>query len=291
MKKKSVFLLSLALFLGGALVLGSCSKADQPQPIANPQPPREVPAPGTPGTDVGTSLGTIRLSWSPLDWQEWTHDASGKLLRYGNQYNWVQGTNEVRRLAYEFGYGPTGHLLRLETHVQGTLGTYVVLEYDADRLVGAAEFRPDGRLVARYQYRFSDQRQLIEQVETRQGTTWRQTRHTFAYDGRGNLTEVREWGRSNENVPFALQTRMTYEQYDDRPATPDQLFQTYPYLPDVRFRVNNPGLRRVFGADGQPLPGTERYLYTFDAAGRPATKTVTGEGGTRTGQFEYGPKF
>lgn len=292
MKSTKSFKLSLVTLLGVTLLLSACSKKDQPTPVTPGTPPVQQPGPGTPpGTDVGTSLHTTRLTWAPLDWQEWTHDAAGQLVRYVSQYNWVQGTDRVRRLTYEFRYAPGGRLERLETIFSTGGSTYTVFRYEGEQLVGAEEFTSQGQLRVKYQFLFSNQNQLLEQLETYPNLTQQQVRYAFAYDPKGNLTEVQYSTRARDTEPFALATRMTYEQYDDRPVTPENQFHSAPYLPTVRFRVNNPGQRRIFGPNGQPLPGTERYTYAFDAAGRPAMKTVSGEGGTRTGEFGYGPKF
>jgi hypothetical protein len=300
MNAKQINWLSSLIGLGVVAFLTACSPDTDPTPIGDqprsgttpPSNATTVPGSGTttPGNDVGISLGNTRLSWSALDFQEWTHDAAGQWTRYVTQWNSVQGSTTVSRWVHDFQYGQPGRIERLTISDANRLVRYVEYQYAHTQLTQSREFSATGTLLATYRYAFDNNR-LIEQSETHHVNTPRQVRKLFSYDTKGNLTEVAEFVRLAGAAAFVPAGTVQYSVYDDRPALPTQSLETYPYLPGVTFRVNNPRFKRLFDATGQPMVGNEQYAYAFGADGRAASQTISGAGGTRTGQFQYSPKW
>lgn len=299
MNTKHANWVSILAGLGFIALVSACSPDSTPAPITE-RPGSGVTPPGngtvttpdnsTSAPGVGISLGTTNLRWSTLDFQEWTHDAAGQWVRYNTQWNSVQGSNVVSRWEYTFQYDQNGRVERLNVSDGSRLVRYVEYRYAHTQLTQSSEFSGTGTLLTTYRYEFNGNR-LLEQTETHYVNTPRQVRKLFSYDAKGNLIEVEEYVRTGGTGAFTLSTTLQYSLYDDRPALLTQSLETYPYLPGVTFRVNNPRFKRVFGSDNQPLPGTEQYAYTFGTDGQAASYTISGPGGTRTGQFQYSPRW
>ncbi|WP_425291101.1 hypothetical protein [Spirosoma linguale] len=288
--------------LGFAALLSACSPAPTPVPITE-QPGQGVTPPGsgtvtppgnsttTPGNDVGISLGTTRLSWSAFDVQEWTHDAAGQWVRYLSQWNSVQGTSTVSRLLYDFQYVADGQLQRLTVSDATRPIRYVEYRYANGLPLEAKEYTVAGNLMGTYQFQITQGR-LLEQTESHVLPVTRQVRKRFSYDSKGNLADIQEWTKPAGEADFTFSSRILFSQYDNQPATVEQALLSYPYLPGVRFQTNNPGSRRMLNASGQELSEhTQTYRYTFGADGRVVSKTVSGAGGTYSGQFQHGPRW
>jgi hypothetical protein len=295
-------LVATLLWVSVSICFTACSPDPSPAPAVERPGPDVTPpgngtvtAPGnnttTPGDDVITSLGTTRLRWSALDFQEWTHDAAGQWVRYISQWNSVQGSSTVSRWVYDFQYVSEGQVQRLTVSDATRQTKYVEYHYANGLPAEAKEYTMSGNLMATYRFRLAGG-QLLEQTEMHRLPTAREVRKRFRYDANGNLTEIQEWIKPSGSAAFVLSSYIEFGQYDNRPATFEQEVLSYPFLPGVHFQTNNPGTRRVLNASGQELPEhTLTYRYTFGNDGRVAGKTVSGGGGTYTGQFQHGPRW
>jgi|GEM_PF-4052194 len=298
------------VFAGSLLLLAACSTNEPaPAPVLPRDPNPTVPGgniPGTPGNGSqqpgngnqqpgnGTNNPEVpvrgtRLRWSSLDHQDWVHNTAGQLVQYVSQYNSTQGANTVTRFTYEFRYEGQ-RLERLDVMNNYGGKKHVRYQYEGDRLVKAEEFNSVGDKMAVYEYEFASPTRLQAQVETHyelNGTVKWRFRKEFVYDGRGNLTEIRNFHRNSAEQAWQAQDRLVFSQYDNLATTGEDLLMTYPMLPGVRFRVNNPGRKQWFTPEGQLMSGEERYSYTADLNGKVISKTVSGEGGRYTGTFLY----
>lgn len=83
--------------------------------IPSPSQGPEIPAGGA--NPSGPSIpGSIRrVSWAALDFKEFEYNAAGSLIKFTRQYNYIQGSNAVKRDEYTYSYDQPGRLLAVKS--------------------------------------------------------------------------------------------------------------------------------------------------------------------------------
>ena len=259
-------------------------------------PPRDstITKPGSststpPGSSTGTpSDGTVRvfkalkIAWSTTDFQEIQFDAADKPVQYASQYVANQGTGRVQRSVYQFLYGPDQHLNRV--NIVG--GGYVQYLYAGDRVTRTEEYSSAGERLKLHQYRYSATNQLLQVDTEDRFNGLQETRKTFQYDSRGNLRVVSQFVKSPASGDYALETTTHYGNYLDDGKHVENLLTTYPYLPDVTFRVSNYGTKIVRYKDGSEI-SRETFAYTYNEQNYPIQRVSQSAGGALTAIYSY----
>ncbi len=287
------------LVLAAALLATACHRSSV-EPIKLPGDTGSVPGdstgskPGTPngplpGDSTGPKPGgpvgvfkTLKIAWSSRDFQEINADAEGKPVQYTSQYVASQSTGRVQRTVYQFLYGPDQRLNRVDIAGGGSV-RYL---YEGDRVTRTEEYSSAGKRLNVHGYAYSTTNQLL-QVDTENRTNGLQeTRQTYQYDSRGNLRVVSQFVKSPASGDYALETTTHYGNYLDEGKHVENLLTTYPYLPDVTFRVSNYGTKIVRFKDGSEI-SRETFVYAYNGQGYPTQCVRSGPGGTLTSTYSY----
>jgi hypothetical protein len=251
---------------------------------------RENPGPGP---AIGPKLK--KVSYTPIDFQEFTYNADGFLSKYYSQYNFVQNDpTKVRSHTINFYYDDQKRVKEL-TFGSGGPVRYV---YEGNVLKKTEEYDHKGRLVIVHHYTFGGNNRLTEVrdvVNDLDDHSQRQLKRTYEYDAKGNLTALREYYLNVGTDAFVQTEVTTFEGYDDK-KNPEGQLDVYPHLPHLRLRVNNPARKtRTATTDGDRVIWIEEYTYEYNAEGYPLKKvtkiTVPGADPVppRTGTYEYQP--
>lgn len=250
-----------------ALVLGAChSDPVTPQKPDEPQQPVKA-------------LKKVRLDYADTDFQEAEYDTAGRPQHYVSQYLYIAGTGEVKRLEYTFKYGADQRLYRLN----GSNGSYTVFMYEKEFVAHAERYNQAGKAESLIALLYDANGRLSEQEETTYSDQW-VIKKEYAYDGNGNLIQIKQSERKGTTTPWELTFTYTYSEYDNK-KNPENLWACSPLLPQIKLRNNNPGLEVV--RDRNTEISRKRHTYTYSADGYPLTRTTTAPGGTLTTQYAY----
>ncbi|GAA4456249.1 hypothetical protein GCM10023189_25160 [Nibrella saemangeumensis] len=283
----------VALFL-----LSACKPETEPVPVKQPDvtkpDPITKPDSGTsiqqpdPNKDteypVGTVLKLKKLSYSANDYQEVTYQADGSIARYNSQYLYNPSDGYVQKFTSEFQYDPNKRLVRLNR----AYNSYVKYFYEGDKVVKTEEYNGYNELIGSHTYQYAVDRLTASYDVTINASSGKrfESKTTFEYDAKGNLTNRSQFYRNLETGEYKLDFSILYSNYDDKKFV-ENLTEVNPYLPGVTFKVNNPGLKVLKNRDGYEMTGREQYSYTYNADGYPLTRRASGEGGTLNATYSY----
>jgi hypothetical protein len=266
------------------------NKPDGDSTGTNPGKPSDRPSDKT-GTKPDDPVGifkSLKISYASSDFQEIQSDANGKPVQYTSQYLANQGTGQVKRTVYRFQYGSDARLSRVDQTIQTgnnpVSGSYVLYQYEGNKVVRTDEYSTAGNPLASRTYHYSAGNQLV-QIDEKNTLSKVELRKTFQYDGLGNLIIFAEFTKGSPEGGFVLETTTSFEGYDHQKHV-ENLLTTFPFLPNVTFRVNNYHTKIVRYKDGSEI-SRETVDYAYDANGYPTQKTVNGNGGTLTGKYTY----
>ncbi|OIN60360.1 hypothetical protein [Arsenicibacter rosenii] len=276
------------LSVAAVLTLAACQpdqKTISPDPNQGKTPPKDTTRPNpNNGGDVSV-YKRVKIAWSASDYVEYVMDGSNKILRYWSQYIYIQGTDKLHLRFYDFVYNEKQEVKRLLLDN----GAYVTYTYYGGQVSHTEEFAANGKLLATRDYSYSADGKQLTGIQEYQflGTVKSGMRYEFAYTN-GNLTEIRQLQESSEKEGvYALGMVTRFAQYD-RQKNVENLSTIYPYLPDVVFRVNNPGLVTFYNADGTEITNARKqYTYTYNAQGYVLTRKESGAGGTSSADYTY----
>ncbi|GAA4408241.1 hypothetical protein GCM10023187_29830 [Nibrella viscosa] len=283
----------VALFL-----LSSCKPEGEPVPVKQPDvtKPDPISKPdsntGNQQTDptkdpeypAGTVLKLKKLSYSANDYHEVAYNADGAISRYHNQYLYNPADGYIQKFTSDFQYDANKRLVRLNRNH----GSYVKYFYEGDKVVKTEEYNSYNELIGSHTYQYAVDRLTASYDVTINVSQNRrfESKTTFEYDTKGNLTNRSLFNRNLETGEYKLDFSILYSNYDDKKFV-ENLTEVNPYLPGVVFKVNNPGLKVLKNRDGYELTGREQYSYTYNADGYPLTRRTTGAGGTMNATYSY----
>jgi len=243
--------------------------------------------PNQPKDDSIYVFKKTRISWSDTDYKEVEYDAANVPIRYTVQNLYIQNTNQVRKVVYDFMYA-NKQLTRLNV----SNGSYVTYVYDGNTVTVAQEFNSAGKLAATYQYQYSPENKLtrIDIVQIRNdGLTKTETARTFAYDTNGNLTQAINLSKDDQTGVYREELITRFAGYDSNKNVAN-LWALYPFLPNVIIQVNNPSTitQVVRGPDGAEMQIHQSvYKYQYNNRKYPVAHTETDPGGTLTAAYTY----
>lgn len=236
-------------------------------------------------TDSISVFKRVKISWADTDYKEVEYDASNKPIRYTRQSLYNEGTGEVLKVVYNLIYSSTQL-----TRVEASNGSYVTYSYDSNKVSHTEEFAKTGKLLTTRQYTYSPENRLIRLEEVRgEGTTRAETARTFAYDAKGNLTQVVDLTKDAQTGVYQIDNVTRFSDYDSHKNV-TSLWTIYPLLPNVTFQMNNPATITQYTQDQD---GTElklhhsQYVYRYTTGGYPVSHTETTSGGTQTATYTY----
>ncbi|GAB4041700.1 hypothetical protein [Spirosoma gilvum] len=226
-----------------------------------------------------------KISWSDTDYKEVEYDAANVPIRYTTQSLYIQSTNQVRKVVYNFLY-TNNRLTRLEA----SNGSYVIYTYEGNNVKLTQEFSSSGKLTGMYAYQYSPDNKLTR-VDITQGEGLNKTEiaRTFAYDAKGNLTQTIDLSKDDQTGGFREDLVTRFAGYDSHKNV-SNLWTLYPFLPNVTFQVNNPSTITQFatGPDGKEMQIHQSvYTYQYNGQKYPIAHTQTDAGGTLTAAYSY----
>ncbi|WP_080054267.1 hypothetical protein [Spirosoma aerolatum] len=251
----------------------------------------QTPLPSTPANLPDQSNDSIhvfkktKVSWSDTDYKEVEYDAANVPIRYTTQNLYIQNTNQVRKVIYNFLY-TTNRLTRLEA----SNGSYVTYTYDGNNVRLTQEFAPNGQLATTYTYQYSADNKLTRvDITQGEGPNKTETARTFAYDAKGNLTQLVDLSKDDQTGGYREELVTRFTGYDSHKNV-SNLWTLYPFLPNVTFQVNNPSTITQFtkGPDGKEMQIHQSvYTYQYNSQKYPTAHTQTDAGGTLTAAYSY----
>lgn len=238
-------------------------------------------ATSTPSDGTVSVFRTLRITYAPTDFQEIQYDADGKPVRYASRMVYILGGNSIiQQRAYQFLYQANGAVNQLT--IDG--GGYLRYSYENNRISHVDEYTAKHQLVVIRMYQYSATNQLM-QVDENFVRDKRETRKTYQYDSRGNLTLHSEFVKSPANGTYGLDAVTAFEEYDGGKHV-ENLLAEFPFLPGVTFRVNNYGRKIVRYKDGSEI-SRETYTYRYDKNGYPTQRVSHNAGGTLTATYTW----
>ncbi len=265
------------LFLALTLSFTACKVEEDPSPEPN------VPAQTSP---LPSYAMLKSLKYSDIDLQQFNYDANGRLNQLVSQWQFVQNDpSQVRKVVYDFKLDAQNRPTELSYHP----GFKTQFVYKNGLIERTQEFFPGGAVFKDRQYQYQQNRisRIVEvraNVSPAEGTTT--YRFDYSYDQRGNLNKVQEYVLSNPNTPqekTKLLLTTEYQDFDDQ-INPGSWLLVYPYLPHLRWQINNP--RKEVRYEGD-FSKTTLYTYRYNDQKLPVSRTAQSEGGSLTAQYLY----
>ncbi|MBC7923838.1 MAG: hypothetical protein H7Z75_22410 [Ferruginibacter sp.] len=237
-----------------ACVVWSCKDQEHPRPVEDP-------------------VKLSKIVWGPNDYQEFTYNTRGQIVRYVSQWTYIDdGSGATKKMTADFQYDHTSHLAKV---IFGG-GFYVKYHYQGNVLKKSEEYTSKDRLALTHTYQFGIGQRVTEvltQVHDPLEEAVSQIKKTYAYDGRGNVIQEKVYGKLSPREAFYLSTITAYEDYDQQQTT-GNLTDFFPYLPQAKMNVNNPGKQTVLGSDGSTVLSVRTFTYQYNQKGYPTQRTV-----------------
>lgn len=256
------------------------------QPAKEAQALATSPVKSTQDKDLISVFKKTKISWADTDYQEAEYDASSTPIRYIRQNLYVQGTNQVRKVVYDFIRNTDGQL----TRVNASNGSYVLYNYKDDQVSGTNEFSSAGKLISTRTYLYFLDNRLKRISETPgDGTRGSETTKTFSYDAKGNLSQVIDATKNAQTGAYRIDWITRYSGYDTHKNV-SNLWTLYPFLPRVTLQVNNPATIATYmaGPDGtEKLLNKIDYAFRYNEQDYPVSHTETRPGGKLMATYSY----
>ncbi len=239
--------------------------------------------PTQPDPSAVTAPNLRKAIGSETDFQQFEYDAGGRLTQYVSQWQYVQSDpTQIRRLENNFEYNAAGQLTTVRS--QGGSHQYFYKNGALERV----ESRAANRLISTTYFLFDAKNRVIEREEIvpeerHMPDDPAKTKWKYAYDAKGNCAQVDYYIYMNE--AYKLYESTDYSDFDNSANPFDQL-AFFPYVPWVKFQVNNPGKQTTTAAStGDKLVTT--FQYQYDGKGVPIQRTMTQRGFAVTLKLEY----
>lgn len=273
MKQTSLFLL-LAL-----LGLAACKK--DPDPVL---PPSEVPPQQQLPNPLPAKALVAQLKWTDTDHETMIYKDSGQVSKLTSQWQYMQGDpTKIRSIVYDFHYD-----WRQRPDLVSTSDGFRVQYIYHDTLVERTrEMLASGTMLNEVTYLYDTKSRIVREVHRR--TNWpsdsiQVIKYELGYDNRGNLNKVEEYELVGTDE-YELRMTTEYSDFDNK-INPTSWKLRYPYLPQVRWQMNNPRKETRRQPTGETVVITATYDYNSE--GLPTVKrTVHPTGGATTMNYIY----
>ena len=248
-----------------------------------PKPPVNQPGQDSLPTMPVELYGRIRMQWAPTDYREAFYDAKGLPVRIIQENQYVQGSDETRKISYDFFYNAQENLTELKLDN----GAYVTYHYQGKKVIETKEYAKDHRLIVASTYAYAGDK--ITQIRRVNSYKNLETQLRMFYDERGNLTEYREYAQNKDTGQFETYSSTRFSEYDNK-RNVENLWMVYPFLPGYIFAGNNAGSVRFYFFDGnaeKEVPGRKTVSYEYLKNGYPARKLERGAKGSLESTYSY----
>ncbi|WP_421828730.1 hypothetical protein [Larkinella sp.] len=219
-----------------------------------------------------TALRLQKITAGEQNFQQYHYSSAGLLVKF--QSNWAYADSTVAILNAELEYDAENRLSRIISN--GSLS--VKFYYEGKLLDKTEEYDHRNRLVVSHFYLFGAEGRLVElldQIHDTDNDTFETAtfiKYRYEYDSRGNVTQTQSFIRKPGSASFKAWETVAYEGYDDR-KNPHQPLVQYPYLPQERTMVNNPGKITVKRSEDQSVISVLTLTYQYNQQGYPTHKT------------------
>ncbi|WP_428656436.1 hypothetical protein [Runella sp.] len=220
---------------------------------------------------------------SATDFQQFKYDSDGRITQYVSQWQFVQSDpSQIRRLEQNFVYNAAGQLTTLSS--DAGIHNYVY----KNGVLEKVESRSANRLISTTYFLFDAKGQVAEREEVvpeehRLPDAPAKTKWKYTYDAKGNCVHTDYFLFMEDS--YKLYESIDYSEFDTS-GNPFDLLSFYPYVPWVKFHVNNPGKQTTSYASGGE-PAITTYRYQYNSKGIPTQRTITQNGADWTVKLEY----
>jgi|GEM_PF-1576597 len=280
MKKQALKPVLFALLV--AFVAAACEKDPVTDPNPNPVPPQQqLPNP------LPANALVSKLKKTEVDHETFTYNAKGQVSQVKAQWQYDQSDpTKIRTLVYDFEYDAQDKPIQI--NYSGGFSTK--FSYHGNLVHRTKEFYPGGDWSREVTYIYADNRikQEIWHVNGLYGEPADIYRHDFGYDAKGNLAKIEVFEQVIDSTSgqqqYKLLETVEYSDFDDK-INPTSWMLRYPFLPQVRWQMNNPRreIRRLSGGTVH----TTTHEYAYNNEGLPASRRTTTAGGVQTTTYEY----
>ncbi|MCP1381671.1 hypothetical protein [Runella salmonicolor] len=252
-----------------ALMMTACKNNDD-----LPKPPDETET---------NALKLRKASASEIDYQLFDYDSSGRITRHVSQWQYVQSDpSQIKRIENNFEYNSAGQLITVRS--QGSDHRYFYTNGTLERV----ESRASNRLISTTYFLFDAKGRVSEREEVvpddrQMSDAPAKTKWKYTYDAKGNCVHV-DYFLFMEGK-YSLYETLDYSEFDSASNPFDQL-SFFPYVPWVKFQVNNPG-KQISTAASTGLKQSTTFRYQYDAKGIPTQRTINQGGAEWTLKLEY----
>jgi hypothetical protein len=241
----------------------------------------EIPTP--PNEPEQTAPKLRKAIGSETDFQQLDYDSSGRITQYVSQWQFVQSDpSQIKRLVYTFEYNAAGQLNTVRS--KGDMHSYFYKNGILERI----ESRMTNRLISTTNFLFDEKGRVVEREEVMPDEQYApelpsKTKWKYTYDTKGNCIHE-DYFLFMDNK-YQLYESTEHTEFDNS-ANPFDRLSFFPYVPWVKFQVNNPGKRTVTASSGGQ-PRITAYRYQYDSKGIPTQRTVSTNGADWTVKLEY----
>lgn len=237
-------------------------------------------------TSLPAAARVKAMVWSPTDQQLFAYNAQGQVSRLVSQWQSVIGDpTQVTRVTYDFAFDAQQRPVSKKV----TGSTNWQFDY-ADALIERAQ-ELDGRPLALSDYQYQQWDSRIRTIFVKRRVDATSTVANFkwelSYDPQGNLTKWAEYRQNDHPTNGQLYTLLQTVEYSDfdTAINPIGWMVLQPYLPQVRWHLNNP--RRELRSTPNELGELIEHHYSYNAQGLPSQRRTTRRGLTTTVDFVY----
>ncbi len=262
---KQTRFLMLVVLLG----LVACKKdpADPgPAPVVPPQQQLPNPLPATALVD--------QLKWTDNDHETMTYNNQGQVAQLISQWQYVEGDpTKIRSIQYDFHYD-TEHKPVMLSYSDGFRVQYIYHDTLVER---TREMLSSGTMLNEVTYLYNTDLRIVQEVHRRTdlGEPVRLYKFVFGYDTKGNLNKIDEYEQTGVDQ-FNLLHTTEYSDFDNK-MNPTSWMLRFPFLPQVRWQMNNPGREVHRWPSGESR--TTLHSYEYNAAGLPKLRRTTAHTG------------
>lgn len=252
----------MLLLVGGIALVGlsvSCNSKTAHQLEPKPEP---------------ATLQLQKITSGEKNFQNFSYNAQGQLTHFQSYWIHADSAATASRQQIEFGYDDQQRLSQLTSNGK----PYVKFFYEGKVLDRAEEYDHKSRLVITHTYLFNAEGRIVELLDLIHDPYEPTTdpvsylKSNYEYDSRGNVQRVQQSTRRVGDPAATPWQTVYYEGYDDK-KNPEHPEINYPFLPQMRTMVNNPGKITVKSADGKTVLVEEKLTYAYNEQGYPIRRT------------------
>jgi len=255
----------------------ACEKDPKIEPIPNPlSPQQQLPNP------LPAKALVRQLKRTEIDHETFTYNDKGQVSQMRAQWQYDQSDpTQIRTLTYDFEYDTANK----PTQMRYTGGFLTKYAYHGNLIHRTKEFYPGGDWAKEVTYIYANNQiaQEIWHINGLPDEPVRIYKHELGYDYKGNLTKVKTYERIDDATYKLLET-LEYSDFDDK-INPTSWMLRYPFLPQVRWQMNNPRRQTRHLSDGSAQVNT--HEYTYNGEGLPISRRTTSAGGAQTTVYIY----